>query len=158
MIQLSKAAKKLNVSGTGLSKAIKRIGIEKIKKGRYTFLNDSDFEKLQTEFATSSEPKFATSSNEFGTSSEPQIEYFKKQLEFLHSQLKEKDNTINKLQNALNQEQFLHAGTMKELQNTKEDGCLIAQPEEITWFTDDQLEGWIAEREMLQNELNQLIN
>ncbi|MBF0287706.1 MAG: hypothetical protein HQM14_07790 [SAR324 cluster bacterium] len=109
MINVSDAAKKLNISRAAVNKRIRKLGISKDVRGKFSFITETDFaqiEGLNADLPKNYQPR-ETHSTATGETSGTQSHL--EEIIFLREQVKD-------AQHALDQEQQLHAAMVQRFQ------------------------------------------
>ena len=131
---ISEASERLKLTRQGLRLKIKKLGIQTMREGNKTYLSQEQLEELQSSINGNSgnlgKGNSGNINGNLGNNHET--------LKFLQEALDQERERSQELQKALDQEQHLHAGTMKQLNDAREQMKLIEhQPSE-------ELNGMIA--------------
>ena len=149
MVTLSEAKERLGISHVSLNKWLSKLDIKPRRQGKYKYISQDDLDTIKEARETVkplvkvfSESSSESSSEGFSSALLGKIETMERnhaeQLQLLREQMEhertsssEKDRQIADLSKNLDQEQHLHAGTMKQLSDAKEQMRLIEhQPNE----------------------------
>jgi DNA repair ATPase RecN len=110
MKKLQDAVNELGITSQAMDKWIKKLGIERHRKGRFSFLSDHDFRKIKEareQKPTNQKPTYQPTTNQPNWLK--RIEFLEKQLEKKDEQISIQNEQINKLQTSLDQQQQLNA-------------------------------------------------
>jgi len=159
MISISNASKKIGISTTAVNKRIAKLHIKKVRRGRFSCINQEDFEKIsalsfhEEETEPDETPLKLHETKENFTKPEILIKEKTSRIQFLEEELRAKNEQLQNMQRLIDQQQQL------SLKDKNENESLITRIERLETTRAKRLssDGILPTQEWLENFKNQVM-